>query len=99
MGILAHALKVKAVTVEDNGLKWILELDDEAARQITIDMLKEHRSRLRAIIPSIKHTVRQQQARKKERRIDYVIGRMIFFNEDLSAAAKRLREEVAKGEL
>jgi hypothetical protein len=76
---------------------WVVKLGHDDARIIAIEILKEHRSRLRKHIPAIKHTVKKNQAIKKERRIDYVIGRMVFFKEDISTAVKRLEQEVKQG--
>jgi hypothetical protein len=88
------------VSVEDSrGLEWLVKFEQEELDAIAVDLLKDHRSRLRKHIPHIKHTVRQQQAIKKERRIDYMIGRMIFFKEDIKTAGQRMQEEIAKGEL
>jgi hypothetical protein len=91
--------KVKAVKGSEEGLNWFLEFDEAEVRQMAIDILKEERTRLRAAIPGIKHTVRQKQAIKKEKRIDYVIGRMVFFKEDFSTARQRMEQEVKNGEL
>lgn len=64
-----------------------------------INALKEHRSHLRAIIPAIKHTVRQKQAKKKERRLDYLIGRMVFFNEDFGTARHKTAAKIKRKEI
>jgi hypothetical protein len=99
MGIVKGLDHVKISFEDGQGLEWFIKIDDKEINEMAIDLLKDHRSRLRKHIPHIKHTVRQRQAVKKERRIDYMIGRMIFFKEDIRTAGQRMQEEIAKGEL
>lgn len=80
-------------------VNWILKAEDSFINQAAISLLKERRTKLRNIIPGIKHTVKKQQAIKKEKRINYLIGRMIFFKEDYSTARKKLEEQIKCGSI
>jgi hypothetical protein len=78
------------------GGKIIISLDSE---RVAKDALREERDRLRNHIPSIKHTNAKRQAIKKEKRLDYALGRMIFFGEDYITAINKTKKAVANNEL
>lgn len=87
--------------IAENGksIDYLISMDEKEVRRLAVEMLKEHRTRLRNIIPSIKSDKRKHQAKKKERLIDYTIGRIIFFEEDISTAAKKAKAARKAGEI
>lgn len=62
-----------------------------------ITALKQQRSQLRKYIPRIRHTVSKRQAIKKEKQINYMIGRMVFFDEDIKTAAAITKQQLKTG--
>lgn len=95
---LKESVTIKAKHTEQGAVLYA-DLSEEFIREQAIALLKDQRDRLRKRIPQIKKTTARLAAKKKMLRLDYCVGRMIFFNESLTDAAARTRLEVKHGRL
>ncbi|TLS37757.1 hypothetical protein [Pseudalkalibacillus caeni] len=72
--------------MQEEEIGWMMEMDRKNINRLAINILKEHRERIRDVLPIIKKTTSRKRAEKKFRLVDYIIGRMIFFDESFDVA-------------
>jgi hypothetical protein len=66
-------------------------IPEKEVNRLCMVAMKKYRTTLRKMIPYIKKTTAKKKAIKKERMLDYTIGRMVFFNENFDEAAMKAK--------